>query len=383
MYHTNILEDMIKEGYSKKWAEYFLTGIQNENKLGVFDKKYADWAHSQGFFAAHAYSYGLNESNVDNYLSDYDYYKIWPLNSWSRIWINDKLTLKYMLSGTKYDHMMPKYYFYSSDNGLKALMDVDMNKYNSMKEAFLSTLKAEGEFAAKPNNGTESRGFVKLTYKNGKYAINSKSCDEEDVLNFVTDNTNYVFTEYLYPSKDFEKYSDQIHTLRIVTLNQSGYKPQIVAGFIRFPNNTSGEANYNVFETNVESKYNLYTYIDVSTGRFEQSIKTYVNHIESTHFHPDSKALLEGELPNYKEFVSEVKGICCLLSNLEYMGFDFGVTDSGYKIMEINSHPGINTSQVREPFFKNSVIGSYFKSKLNVIESLSDQDKEKRTHVVR
>ena len=383
MYHTNKLEDMLSEGYSKKWAQYFLLGIEQDNQMGVFEEEYAKWAHSQGFFATHAYAYGLNENNVDNYLSDYDYYKVWPLNSWSRIWINDKLTLKYMLHGTEYSHLMPKYYFYSTPSGLKPLMDVDMSTHASIEDAFFDTLHRVGELACKPNNGTESRGFVRISIENGSYCFNGAKCDKDQILTFLQDNPNYIFTEYLRPSDEFKKFSDQIHTLRIVTINENGYSPKIVASFLRFPNSTCGEANYNVFETDIESKYNHYTYIDINDGSLEKSIKTYVSHIESTDIHPDTKETLVGELPHYDELVKEIEGICRLMSNVEYMGFDFGVTNDGYKLMEINSHPGINTSQTREPFFLNETIGQFFKNKLEDLNNLSEEEKKKRTLLVR
>ena len=93
--------------------------------------------------------------------------------------------------------------------------------------------------------------------------------------------------------------------------------------------------------------------------------------------------MLVGELPHYDELVKEIEGICRLMSNIEYMGFDFGVTNDGYKLMEINSHPGINTSQTREPFFLNETIGQFFKNKLEDLNNLSAEEKKKRTLVVR
>lgn len=58
--------------------------------------------------------YDINDINYMNFLSEYDYY---------RIWINDKLTLKYMLDGTEYSGIMPKYYYYTSMDGLRTLVD--------------------------------------------------------------------------------------------------------------------------------------------------------------------------------------------------------------------------------------------------------------------
>lgn len=79
--------------------------------------------------------YGLTEENFTEYLSDYDYYRIWPLNSWTRIWVNDKMTLKYMLANTDLGDVMPKYYYYMSQDGLRALVD------NPYREEFADSNK--------------------------------------------------------------------------------------------------------------------------------------------------------------------------------------------------------------------------------------------------
>ena len=138
------IEDLLNDGFSRKFAGYYLNAVGNENNNSSFNREYAEWAHKHGFLAECAYSYGLNDNNVNDYLSDYDYYKIWPLNGWTRIWVNDKLTLKMMLAGSEYGDIMPKYYYYSTPSGLKALVD---NPYQGGKvEEFLQLLADVKEF---------------------------------------------------------------------------------------------------------------------------------------------------------------------------------------------------------------------------------------------
>lgn len=88
--------------------------------------------------------------------------------------------------------------------------------------------------------------------------------------------------------------------------------------------------------------------------------------------------MLSGKIPNYDELKTSVLGIASLLNNVEYMGFDIGITDTGFKIMEINSHPGINTSQVFCPFYKNELVKDYFKNKICLVDSLSSGEKALR-----
>ena len=53
------------------------------------------------------------------------------------------------------------------------------------------------------------------------------------------------------------------------------------------------------------------------------------------------------------------------LCNLEFIGFDFGITDNGIKLMEVNTHPGIKYMQVFKSLYDNKIVKDYFMKKLN------------------
>lgn len=117
MKSTN-LTDLLLDGFSEKYAKYYLEQAGENLNVPVYDKEYIKWALSQGFLADSAYWYGLDEHNTSDYLTDYDYYRIWPLNDWARIWVNDKLTLKHLLNSSEFGSIMPDYYYYTSKEGL-------------------------------------------------------------------------------------------------------------------------------------------------------------------------------------------------------------------------------------------------------------------------
>ena len=52
------------------------------------------WAWRNGFFSDKIQKYNLNEANKLNYLQDFKYYKLHPLNGAYSKWIDDKLTKK-------------------------------------------------------------------------------------------------------------------------------------------------------------------------------------------------------------------------------------------------------------------------------------------------
>lgn len=381
--HSEKLEDLLRDGFSKKFALFYLSLAMKEYENPAFEPTYVKWAHAQGFLAESAYAYGLTNENMSNYLSDYDYYKVWPLNSWTRIWINDKLTLKYMLSNTEFSDIMPKYYYYSTPSELKKLIDAPNQEQAPTIEEFKSVLATVGEFACKPCNGTTSFGFFRMSYKNGYYYVNEKELKSEDFALFLRQYPNYIFTEYLTPSKQFEVFSPHIHTLRIVTLNNTGNNPVIVGGYLRIPNKLSGEANYIIIDKENHEKYNIFVDVDFGTGAFGAAKLTFANHTENVVQHPDTGAVLKGVIENYEHLRTVVLSIAQRFSTLEYMGFDIGITDNGFKCMEINSHPGIKYMQIFRPLLKEKSIRNYFQNKLQSINQLNFDEKQQRNFIQR
>lgn len=161
------MDGLLHAGFSKKMATYFSDLLEAEKTCGWWKPQELEWAHSRGFLAESVAAYNLTDDTIKEYLSDYEYYRIWPLNSWERIWINDKLTLKYMLEGTKFSSYMPKYYFYMAGDTLMPLMDCPEEYRDASIAAFMDLLTEKKDIACKPCNGSLSKGFFQLSYNGG------------------------------------------------------------------------------------------------------------------------------------------------------------------------------------------------------------------------
>lgn len=370
------IDALVRDGWTCRFAKFYIDGHESEENSPSLDQEYVRWAHSKGFDAASAYAYGLNEENIKHYLSDAEYYKTWPLNCWAKIWVDDKLTLKYMLSNTKFDDFMPRYYYYSTKGGLRYLMDHPFAD-NSL-DGFIKLLSEKREIAGKPCNGVMSGGFMKFEYQNGSFYINSKKVVKEDIVKFVSSTPNYVYTEYIHPSTQFKRFSDQIHTIRIVTLNENGCNPQIVGGYLRLPNRSTGAANFNVLSGNDTESYNLLVEMDFETGEFKNAKKIFVNRVESVKKHPDNCEVINGVVENYSELKNTVLEIAQRFNTLEWLGFDIGVTDKGFKCMEINTHPGIKYMQVFHPIKDDEVLKKYFAKRIKEIDDMDKGELQKR-----
>lgn len=367
---VNELGAMLARGFSKKMATMYLENLERERRDGFFDADYLSWAHEHGFYGESAIAYRLTEDNIDDYLSDYDYFRVWPLNDWQRIWINDKLTFAYMFSGTEFERYLPESYYYRAQGRLVPLMNSSMDP--SM-DAFLALLREKGEFACKPCNGEWGRGFHKLSFVEGEYRIDNRPADASSVASFVDKQKNLIYTEFFHPDEKTSRIDPLIHTLRILVVNRTGVDPVLAASYLRFATGAHGDdskPNYFIPNKRGISSFNIG--FDMKTGRYGGGHLLYGYERIDTDVHPDSGVIAEGVFEEWPEVKEMLVRMSLSLGPLEFMGFDLGMTSRGPKLMEINSHSGCKYLQVFRPYMVDPFLSQYFGDKLAALESLDE-----------
>ena len=400
---TNTLDALYADGFARRMGEEYLELLEREKKSPLFDKDLCDWAHARGFFAETVACLGITEANADDYLTDYDYFRVWPLNSWQRIWINDKLTLKYMLSGTRFDQYLPKYYFYAAPTGLVPLVDsgladqgepVPALAYDQVKPIgvsddryraeFLALLREKGEFACKPANAELAAGFHKLSYIDGVYQVDNQPAEEDAVWHYVKTHTNDVFTEFFHPGGSLAQISPVIHTLRVLVVNEYGVTPRLAASYLRLATDVAGDdskANYRSPEEADVRSYNMD--FDLVSGRYGNGKLVYGNKTIDAAAHPDTGVAGEGVMDSWDELRQTIYDLCLRLGPVEYMGYDVCETVDGPKIIEINSHSGSKYLQLYKPFMTDAYLVDYFARKIAAIEGLDDDARARRNATMR
>ncbi|MDO4182768.1 MAG: sugar-transfer associated ATP-grasp domain-containing protein [Coriobacteriia bacterium] len=375
------LNDLLEDGFTKRFAEEYLMLQKREAESGLFDPDYLAWAHANGFLAESACAYGLTDENKADYLTDYDYWKLWPLNDWQRIWINDKLTLNAMFMDSDLQQYLPEYYYY---NAATRLIPLQFSDGRATTEAFLEKLQAEGAFACKPCNGTEASGFHMMEYVDGAYRFDGQEVSAEQLAEELAKLTNYVFTEFIYPDEQMAAINSRIHTIRMLVANEDGANPFPVASYVRFASTGDDEGykpNYEPPTTADIFSYN--TSIDMETGHFGNGKIVYAAKTVDSPNHPATGALAEGDIACWPEVKDMIAKVCAKFSACQYLGFDIGITTKGPKLMEINSHSGIKYLQVYKPLMADPVAGPYYRQRLAQIDALSPEAKKARNGIVR
>lgn len=315
------------------------------------------WAHERGFLSYHIKQYGLTEDNWRDCLSDRDYKWLRPLNNEYRKLLWDKVTLRYCLD--KYRRYLPEYYYHIVPrNGKTELLKMpDCPEYLPRSlDGLLELLRERKLLAMKPTVGSHGIGFYRLGFDGGRYTVNGEEKTESEMLDFFSAlNDYYNISEYIVMHSALGKiYSQVACTVRIMVINRSGLDPVIENAYFRIGTKSTG------FTDNIGSG-GVFAYVDEKTGFFHDAevIKEHV--ISPCPLHPDTGARIEGYLPHWDEVLSVIPEVCRYISPLEYLGFDVVITDSGFKILEINTHQDLH----RYPTY-NENVHAYFAHKLEL-----------------
>lgn len=322
------IKNLIKLKYQRKWLQTIYRDSKLNKTVTLRDKL---WAYRNGFVSRRIDQLGLTEKNINSFLSDYDYMKLYPINGRFGFWIDDKLTTKYVL--TKFNECLPEYYFYlsgrSSGNVYK-LMDCP-DVLTSDIDSMLRLLESKGNLALKPVSGELGTGFVKLGFDSSRYMINDKETKEVDIRNLLMSKDDYIVTEYVkMHDKLIKIYPRSLNTIRLMVINENGDDPFIAKAGVKFGTERSGCVD------NI-SAGGISCWIDIKTGKFNGGFgvkdKSFFEYV----VHPDTGEKLEGEIPNWQLIEDGILRICKYIPQIEYMGFDVAVTNDGFKIIEINS----------------------------------------------
>jgi len=343
------------KGFSDYSAEVLFNAVWNDffkEKLTTLSQKF--WAYRRGFYSRRIPYFGLTDSNYRDYLSDFDYFHLHPINGPYSKWIDDKLTIKYILH--PFANYLPGYYFHIYNHEILRLEDCPAAVEASVP-GIIQLLKAKGSLSAKLLIGAKGAGFFKLAYQDQAFFINNQDATEMDVSGLIykwlnTAGLEYLVTEYLQEQADLNKFSDAAPgTLRLVVIRERNQSPWLIQSFHRFATKKSGVVN---------NPGGVSCIVDVGTGFFSNGKIRGMGKLIDCKHHPDTGVLLEGYLPHWNLIKEKIVEISSYIPQLRYMGYDVIITEDGFKIIEINSHQGTFYLQSCHPYMQEGAMKEFF-----------------------
>ncbi len=313
------------------------------------DRKEKEWYYRRGIPTFKIKYYGMTKENYNDYISEYDFYnaKNYIASQFVK-WYDYKLTTYYLLGA--YKEYMPRHYFFIR-KGTLLPMDIDLRKSGSFED--IRAILKQGPIALKACTGGHGKGFYKIELRGEQYFINNQQTEEKDLRSLIASLDDYILTDFNVPHKVFRDAcgEESFAILRPVVVFDEQDGPQITS--ILFRLGTS--------QTGLVSDYDgcINCGVDLETGKiFHPMIRSGDKEgivigtpISS---HPDTGVDLETvTVPHFDELVEIVHKISAYLSMTPYLVMDIIPTDSGFKILEINSHGQVKHAEPFFPFRKN------------------------------
>lgn len=302
---------------------------------------------------------GITDANWKQYLSTRDYCSMHPFNGKYSFWIDDKLTLKYVLNGTKAGRYMPDYYFMLEGRGMVLpLMDVDSAFRSMGMDGVVALLEKKKLLALKLVKGSLGIGFYKAEYDGNAYYLNGEKLDRQAFKARISGMEGYLVTEYLLPHAEFAKFCDKsVGCLRYVIGRKKNNELIEISSYMRFGTKKSKFVeNYDqggVMAIVRNGEYESGNILDKSTDT-NQVVRT----------HPDNGLEIKGRIPHWEKVVEAARIVAETLPQLSYLGIDFCITnDERVKIIEINSLSSLVGIEADGSIF-DSLGGEFFKERL-------------------
>ena len=343
-----------RKGFIDYMYRNWRRGKKEDRKTRSVSYRQMVWAHRRGFYSYRIAQYGLTKDNYKNFLSDYDYKRLRPINNEYRKWLWDKLSLHYILK--KYNAYLPEYYYHicTEAESISILKKEDCpSDLNESIEGVTELLIRKEKLALKPTIASHGEGFYKLEYIDSSFFINDKAVTRNEIEKFIRSlDKYYLVTEYVNMHKRLKEiYPNVASTIRIMVINRNGNNPIIENAYFRIGTSRTGQTD------NIAAG-GVFAHIDEKSGSFSNA-KIINNHIISNcERHPDTDVKIEGKIPFWENICEKIVEISLYIFPLEYLGFDVVVTNDGFKILEINTHQDLH----RYPDYQDS-IKSYFEEK--------------------
>ncbi len=312
------------------------------------------WAYRHSFFSDRIKLYGLTPDNYHRYLTDFTYYQMQPINGEFSKWLDDKLSLKYLLQ--PFNQNLPEYYYLLDHGHVTRLMDCPLAEVDD--ECIVSLLEMKGCLAAKLMAGSRGKGFHRLTCHNNDYYVDAVSMNRTDMMAFLIELSGYLITEYTSSHHALTAISGiRPCSLRIVTVNLGG-DDSIAGAYLKLGTEASG------YVDNI-SAGGIAVWVDIDSGKFSCGLMYDGQYYVTITNHPDSKMPVEGTVPFWQEIKATVLKISHYVPHLKLMGFDIMISDTGFKVIEINSRPALDTLSYFDPIHTKSLFSEFFRQLLD------------------
>ena len=371
---------LVAKGFSgvraKKWVRKVYRNFIKDRKYSIREKL---WAYSHGYMPRHVKRFNINKDNVDQYLSEKDYFYIQPVNGIYRKWLANKITTRKVFKPYK-AHLQKLYYQVYVRRGKIKLNRLEDCPYRKSDEKTLIRLIKKKRRVVitdpKRNRSVLIRYNGRVFYF-GKKKVKNQSQLLRRIRRF---NKEAIIAEYIRPGKGFKNnYHRFGNQLRIIVLNDSQQGPQIGEAFLRidahYTKDMDGlkesmrkyyidnEAEQTDEETTVDSNERnesqrkrkrgyfrgIIAYVNKETGAYEKGQFILDGMLIDAEKNFRTDEVIKGELPHWAEIKDTVNSLCRYVPQLQFFAIDVLITNRTFKFVRFVNVPKYPSVQMYSP----------------------------------
>jgi hypothetical protein len=315
------------------------------------------WAWRRGFFSEKIVLYGLRDDNVHRYLSDTAYEFAHPINGWFSNLIDHKINVYFTLG--EFREHLPAYYLFLHKNEIIRLDGRGHATPLEQTDVLLDLCREKGRLAMKPAQGSLGKGFHVMTFDAEGFHLDGKPIGETELKDKCLSLNDYIITEYVRQHSYAETlFPHTTNTLRILTVRD--YKAH--ESFIACVRQRIGRTNSIPVDNFHQG--GLACSVDIESGKIGPGVcfprdSGIIRHER----HPDTGVQITGAvIPNWNKIRARILEMADHLAMIPYMGWDVVVTEEGFKVLEINSLPGLGMFQVHQPVLDDERLRRFYET---------------------
>lgn len=315
-----ILQTVLKyklKGYpyksAKRWGQKIYYDLNTDNGKTIEEKK---WAHKRGFLSSSIDKYDLTEENYKNFLSDFEYTFITPLNSSYEKWLTDRLTPYYIMH--PYRNMFPEvYYNVIRRNGKQKIISIMDNGKVVTLDVVINLLKNKNKLLLLPSQVSHFKYSYLLEYREDDFYVNNVKISTTGIeALFGNIKSYYVIRAYSDTVDEIKEIFDGREIIfKFILANNNETQAEILSAYAENERPYIGGRNT---QKRFKNKNLRHIIIDESTGRVE--------------WKKDGR-VVDKFIPGWSEICEKVTEMATFLFEIDYMMLAVKVTANGIKLV--------------------------------------------------
>lgn len=326
---------------AKRWGQKIYYDLNTDNGKTIEEKK---WAHKRGFLSNSIDKYGLTEDNYKDFLSDFEYTFITPMNTSYEKWLTDRLTPYYLMY--PYRNMLPEvYYNVIRRNGAQKIISImDNGKVVNLDEV-VNLLRIKSKLLLLPSQVSHFKYSYLFEYKEGEFYVNNVRISIKEIKDlFDNIRSYYVIRAYSNTTDEIKEiFGGHEIIFKFILANNNENRAEILSAYAEVERPYIGGRNT---QKRFKNKNFRHIIIDELTGEFE-----WKNNGNEDH------KFISG----WSEICENVIDLATFLFEIEYMMLAVKVTADGIKLVGHGRMP-----KMPEGTRADSKLNSFLKEKSRI-----------------